>query len=1556
LIFDSIVNRNEFFSNHYLDVLVHNDLSGLRKRWDERDDRLLPTGRAGVRQLAKPFFAAKAPAAEGGAHQVAGVRALHDVVLRGLGWTPDRHEVALSRGDAEEVTVPVAHAASDHTGLLLVALECGFATDADAALDPDGAGALLDPVLIDGGRTKLTSAADAASYLFACDDPPRYVLLLAAGFVVLADRAKWGEGRFLAVDLDTALSRGDAKAKGELETIAALFSADALVPAEEGEGGGQSVLDQLDSASQRHAVGVSKDLREGIRRSVELLANEAVTQLRAAKRGVFERGLDEQLTRESLRFLYRLLFLLYAEARPELGILPLDHPEYAEGYGLDRLRDLALVTLSDPKARDGSHLHQSLNLLFRLVNDGYHHTYAEQVLMDERGADVSEDVGLRFEPLHSELFAPGATKLLDSIRLRNHVLQEVLQLLLLSKETKGRERGFVSYAQLGINQLGAVYEGLMSYTGFFAETDLYEVSRPGAEDKGTWVVPVERAGEYPEDVFVTRPDPETGQPRPVRHEKGSFVFRLSGRDRQRSASYYTPEVLTRCVVRHALAELFDQPASDDPDGPAVTTPASRILELTVCEPALGSGAFLNEAINQLAAEYLRRREIELDTRIDPEERPAELQKVKAHLALHRCYGVDLNATAVELAEVSLWLNAMHRGLQAPWFGLHLRRGNSLVGARRAVYPSSLLGTTAKGEWLTTVPTDRPLSGGPIEPGEVHHFLVPAHGWAAVGDAKQARELRPDAVKKLKAWRTGMKKPFLAQEVDRLVGLARRVEDEWQHATNRLQLAERDLRRPIAVWGAELPVTERPASREVIEAALRDPESSLGRLRLVMDAWCALWFWPIDGPDGMPDPPSRQQWLSALEGLLGRSSVEPQEGQQSIFTALEDLLADEEAHRFEHGKRPVADVRADHPWLDEVARIREKEGFWHWELEFAPVFERGGFDLQVGNPPWAKLARSDTDVLIDADPRWEFYGIPTGKDFDQAVVQLCSDHMVEIGFLDACAHTEGSREITVSGTRYPFSMDLSANIYQYFIETALRNISSSGVAGLVHPEFHLTDAAGAKMRRKVYGALRRHFQFRNELKLFEDVNNPVSFGIHVYASEGPINFIQIAQLVDPETVDSSFSHDGRGPLPGLRGRDGSWDRRGHAARLVRVDERVLESWAAVFDEPETPIAEARLIRPITAADLGALVTLGALKERVADHAYTWTSGLHEKGARLNGIIQRRTAVPASNEVQILQGPHFTVANPFSQQPNDPCRNNRDYSPWDLLSLPEDAVPRTNYQVICDQAMFSATASEWRDKPITAYWRHIHREMTESGVERSVQGAIIPPGVTHVHTCLTYAFASTASLLRYAALMASLPVDYLFKVSGSTHVDDFQLRRLPLPSQSKFDTAAASRILRLNCLTRAYASLWEELFEPAWQFDRWTDPDSTRPPLGDVTPEWTMATPLRLDYDRRMALVELDALAALILGLSAEQLCAMYRTQFAVLRKYEYVMRFDANGRQVDKTPEGKALLKAWAADPEAVEADPARWGRYVPPFTAPDREAEMTRAYDEFARRLAAGEL
>ena len=233
----------------------------------------------------------------------------------------------------------------------------------------------------------------------------------------------------------------------------------------------------------------------------------------------------------------------------------------------------------------------------------------------------------------------------------------------------------------------------------------------------------------------------TGEKKAVIHRRGTFVFRLAGRERQQSASYYTPEVLTRFTVSQALEELLDQ------DGH--TTTAEEILGLTVCEPALGSGAFAIEAVRQLAEQYLRRRQAELGERIDPDKYPTELQRVKASIALHQVYGVDLNATAVELAEISLWLDTMVSGLQAPWFGLRLRRGNSLIGARRAVYTRAQVNDKS---WLKATPTDVPMTGMVEEmanettarqtDGRIHHFLLPASGWGSAVEAKEASDASP----------------------------------------------------------------------------------------------------------------------------------------------------------------------------------------------------------------------------------------------------------------------------------------------------------------------------------------------------------------------------------------------------------------------------------------------------------------------------------------------------------------------------------------------------------------------------------------------------------------------------------------------------------------------------------------------------------------------------------------------------------------------------------------------------------------------------------------------
>ncbi|WP_246204128.1 Eco57I restriction-modification methylase domain-containing protein [Streptomyces tailanensis] len=1604
--FEAIVNRNEYISAHYLAEVFSKDLVDLRKRWTVADRAGQPTSRAGMRNLGRDYFKAKVRITEKGDFDGSDLRRLNDALLAALAYTrpdgeqPQRDDdthIRIQRGvfevmHADKVReVPVSLAVKGPGGVELVALDVTWNTNADLVVSDveDDGSELLTPIALDG-KHRITSAADAVTFLFGCDDAytPRFVLLLAGGAVLLADRTAWHEGRFLGVSIDAALDRNLAGDGGELEAVSALFGAESLLT----QGGAAGFLDDLVDKGRKHAVGVSKQLREGLRESVELIAKEILSRIHAHPADPTELGdsseLATRLTRESLRYLYRILFLLYAEARPELGILPTKDEAYQDGYGLARLGELVSYDLPE-ESHEGFHFYESLDLLFRLVDQG-HRTLEDREKGDREKLDAD---GIRFESLRSDLFKADATPLIGTVRidgekvdtrLRNKVLWQVLNLLMLSRGKNGK--GFISYAQLGINQLGAVYEGLMSYTGFFAAEDLYEVAKPDADAlAGTWVVPQSEADNYDDEVFVKRRDPITGAWRRVEHKKGSFVYRLSGRERQRSASYYTPEVLTRSTVKHALAELLDQ------DGK--TTAARDVLDLTVCEPALGSGAFLNEAINQLAAEYLKRRMAELsaerdqDVQLPPDEYEAELQRVKAYLALHNAYGVDLNQTAVELAEVSLWLNAMHEGLKAPWFGLHLRRGNSLIGARRAVYDKATLKRRA---WLTTVPTDRPLredaEDGDFRAGEeIHHFLLPAKGWGAVVNAKQARELVPEERDRLAEWRKKvMGTSPSAPHTRRLLALATRVERLWELAKRRLVVSEAEVRRDIDVWEVDekhpLLRSSGAVSREQVEQALQQPGAPRGRLKLVMDAWCAFWFWPVGQPN-TPEPPTFEEWLEFCEAVLGvppakakaKAVSKSAARKRGVAAGLEDKLGlfadvgdfdqlalDDDFDRVMSQCADMLTVTLRFPWLSEVDAIARREGFFHWELEFAHIFTRGGFDLQVGNPPWVKFEWDDELAVAEHDA---WFGLaenaPIRTKIERKEMALSAPSAME-AYLQDLTSWAGISEHLGSPVDHVVLSGMKVNLYMSFMERAWRNLNGRGSVALIHEENHFTVPSGGMFREATYARLRRHFQFGNNILLFEDVDNNKNFGVSVYGAKRDIRFVQIARAIHPSMVDQSFDHDGHGELPGIQFPEGGWDVRPHSGRLVLVTRETLADWAALVDPPETPAGQARTLRPVTVAENQVLRILSRFPERLEGTKFWWSLELDEGKAKKERLIEWRTHRPTSWTEVVLQGPHFSVATPFARQPNRECKSNKDYSAWDLQSLPEIAIPRVNYARSCTPEEFLAAQRSWEGTPSRDYFRLAWRRMITSNTERSLNAAIMPPGPTHVHAVHTMALENNRGTAAIAGLWASVVLDYLVKVSGATAVNFEFARRFPAPLEHPLITPLLLRALRLNCLTRDYVPLWEELFEPAWLADRWTDPEASRLNIQDVESTWSMATPLRTEYDRRMALVEIDALVAVMLGLTAEQLCAMYRSQFAVLRKYEWEMFFAADGHKIGaatynvgirQTPEETAFVKAWVKAARAGDPRPEMPEGWV----KPNREAEMTRAHADFTARLLAGE-
>lgn len=364
--FDTIVVGNDLVSEHWLAEQFPVTVRNLRGAWKEREEHGKATPRSGLLALAGTFGVGLArfrERAASGRDDQDGLRELHAAVRSALQLPGEEAVWVGERGGAELAVPAVAPGAPDGTPLLI--LQAHDAGTVEDLLDSEGKGRLLTPAQL--GPTTIEATATAVSEVFQSEEPPALVLVTAGAWLLLAERGSWPEGRWLAVDLATVCDRRDTKAAGELETAAALLSADTLIPGDDGS----TLLLTLLEESVKHAVGVSQDLRDGIRESIELLATDVLRRRRRNGMPDDVPDLARDLTRQCLRYLYRILFLLYAEARPELGVLPTGAPEYSEGYGLDRLRELVLTELTTENAENGRHFYESLATLFRLVNEGY---------------------------------------------------------------------------------------------------------------------------------------------------------------------------------------------------------------------------------------------------------------------------------------------------------------------------------------------------------------------------------------------------------------------------------------------------------------------------------------------------------------------------------------------------------------------------------------------------------------------------------------------------------------------------------------------------------------------------------------------------------------------------------------------------------------------------------------------------------------------------------------------------------------------------------------------------------------------------------------------------------------------------------------------------------------------------------------------------------------------------------------------------------------------------------------------------------------------------------
>ena len=1538
-----INNENEFYTHHYLAAILEGDLRPLFETWSQQE---CPPWDA-LRGLARSFQVMRKEL-EGTSdpdERVALQRAWFCDLLRVLGYELSPQVIELDGGISLPLASQITKANGQPELWVLEALDGG--TD-----QPQGGGdGNANERDGDEGDPLASQEELITKHIFAAPEPPRWILLYGGTQILLIDRTKWPSKRLLRFDLAEILGR---RTPSTLRAATALLHRECVCP-----DGQISLLDRLDENSHKHAFAVSEDLKYSAREAVELLGNEAVWYLREVlKEGVYGKDLAEQLTRECLRYLYRLLFLFYVEAREELGYAPMKSEEYRTGYSLESLREAGEADLSTEEDRSGYFLHYSLQALFRLIYDGWRH---------ELKPEQVGDYNFRMEPLRCDLFDPERTPLLNRVRLRNQVLQRVIELLSLSREGNGR-RGRISYAQLGITQLGSVYEGLLSYTGFFVEEKdgLYEVKPEGEQYdplKQAYFVPKTALTEYTDEEKVY------ADGRLVHHPQGSFVYRLAGRNRQKSASYYTPDVLTQCVVKYALKELLKDKTADE------------ILNLNVCEPALGSGAFLNEAVNQLADAYLERKQRETGRVIGQESYLLEKQKVKAYLADNRVYGVDRNPVAIELAEISLWLNTIYESHTIPWFGSQLVAGNSLIGARRQVFTREQLESDNR-EWLGSIPERVPI-GKERASGQIWHFLVPDQGMEEFTD-RTVKEMVPAEMKQIRDWRKGFAKRFTASDSKALERLSAAADCLWKKHCEDLRRIRHETEHIFPIFGQEsnpafaergnrLTTHERDAIFNRAINPSGGQASAYQRLKLAMDYWCALWFWPVEKADLLP---SRDEFMLEMSAIVEGTSRE-----------LSPILGAEQQPLFETGKPEQQQLRlaedlgavnldelcARLPRLDNVCRLARSHRFLHWELEFADLFaERGGFDLILGNPPWIKIEWNEGGVMADFEPLFALRKITSAKLRTLREGAFAKYPELRDRYLTEYCAFAGMQTFLNARQNYPLLLGTQPNSYKCFLTQAWMTCKASAVQGFLHPEGVYDDPNGGMLRSEIYPRLRSHFHFRNELLLFAEIGDTRPYSINVYSSVQSPRFDHISTLFHPSTIDAAFAHDGSGSCGGIKTADGEWNVDGHRKRIITITEETLGLFARLFDEAGAPAREARLPALHSSDLVPVLRKLADYPLRLCQRSdeYSSTKMWDETNSVANGVIRRETKFPETNAEWTLAGPHVFVANPLFKTPRRICTEKGHYDPIDLSIVAAAYRPRTNYVPACDLERYQTRVPRvcWSDqKSVTEYYRVAAREMLSQAGERTLAAAILPPGPSHICTLYGLAFESTPLLLDFAVMAMSLPVDFWVKSTGQGHASKNLIDQLPFLCDAFSSAGGRVRVLILNCLTTHYRKLWSDSWQESFCCERWSkfDPRLKPDSFARLGRDWQWETPLRTDYERRQALVEIDVIVARALRLSLRELCAMYAIQFPVLRQNEEDTWYDRNGRIVFTS--SKAISGTGVTRPEwerirsmtsgvvtrTIQDDTRPGGpqeriiEYAAPFDRCDREADYATAWKFF---------
>ena len=706
------------------------------------------------------------------------------------------------------------------------------------------------------------------------------------------------------------------------------------------------------------------------------------------KRQRYSAAYLDEVREAALILLYRLLFLFYAEDR---RLLPVDDPRY-RAYSVRALREDVRdkVDAGAKWSTTMTRLWLSLQGVFQLI-------------------DIGEDT-IGMPAYNGGLFNRQRAPLLERTRVPDSVLAPIIDAL--SRRTEDIFHGWINYRDLSVSHLGGIYERLLEYS---------------------LVHEVQAADDYRDleeiDRVVARP--------------ASFARKVSG-------SYYTHDDLVRLILRESVGLLATERVAEfektiaswkkrtalnpgDWDRLDKVDPASAILELKICDPAMGSGHFLVALVDFMADRVLETATAaqllvaeqpwaaHLVERGRPWESPllarmAEIRRSIKRQASHHgwavtdaqlddrhivrrmvlkksIFGVDKNLMAVELAKTALWLHTFTVGAPLSFLDHHLKHGDSLHGER-----------------------------------------LPA----VQADLQQLGML------------------FQQAEMQRLAFAAKNLE----------QVADQ----------TDVDIAEVQASKRLAEEA----DAQVAPLHALLDFWRAMrWLQP-----GWPPATSRK--LGALGDDTLRLAL------SEVLSPARNLVATLGLGKVD-GKGAAVD--AANALLQRTRALAQQEKFFHWWTAFPTAFAGAnpGFDAVIGNPPWDRIKLQEVEWFAEREPKIAAQARAADRKALIAALQkkkapLAADYALAVDRAEANARVLGK------AGDYPLLGGGDVNLYSLFVERAQALVRPDGLVALLTPSGIAADKGAAAFFKSIAttGRLGGLFDFENRKVFFADVHASFKF--------------------------------------------------------------------------------------------------------------------------------------------------------------------------------------------------------------------------------------------------------------------------------------------------------------------------------------------------------------------------------------------------------------------------------------------------------------------------------